>query len=91
MVTEMTEAQREIKLYELKPDVYIYLPIVMFILVLISLLLRVYTRAILIKAFGLDDWLLLLAFVSLPLSLDIRWTNTDIHGSRYFTLATSQP
>lgn len=60
-----SEAAQEVAAIGLRPDAFIALPIVLLILAGIAVSLRVYVRAFMTKSFGLDDWLLLFAFVSI--------------------------
>ncbi|KAF2148600.1 hypothetical protein K461DRAFT_298000 [Myriangium duriaei CBS 260.36] len=58
----MSQAAEEIAKYGLKPDAYMGLTSFAIILVAVILSLRIYVRTVIIKSFGLDDWLLLLSF-----------------------------
>lgn len=78
-----SEASIEIAAYGLKPVAFIALPVVLLILAAIAVALRVYVRAILIRNFGLDDWLLLLAFVGLPSSICC-WTKYSFTNQAVF-------
>ncbi|KAF2156493.1 hypothetical protein K461DRAFT_265871 [Myriangium duriaei CBS 260.36] len=59
----MSEADKEIAAYGLKPDAYLAESIVSLFLVTIAVSLRIYVRTIVTKSFGLDDWFLLAAWV----------------------------
>ena len=61
-----TEAQAEIEQYDLHPMALIGVSAAMLFLATIPVLLRFYVRAMMLRSFGLDDWLLLLAFVRSP-------------------------
>lgn len=57
------EVASEIKAFGLKPELYIILPLVILFLVTIAISLRFYTRAIVSRSVGADDWVLLVAYI----------------------------
>lgn len=52
----------QIAFFHLRPTLLIAVPAVLLTLSTICVCLRFYVRAVMIKSFGVDDWLLLLAF-----------------------------
>lgn len=64
------EAAADIDRFKLYPRAFIAVGSILLVLAGTTVALRVYTRTRIIHAFGLDDWLLVAAFVrSLPPSL----------------------
>ena len=59
------EAEKEIALYGLAPRALIAVATIFLGLSMILLPARIYVRAGMLKSFGLDDWMLVAAFVSL--------------------------
>ena len=59
-----TTAAQEISYFGLKPELCIVLPVVLLVLATITVALRVYVRACMIRAWGLDDTFLVIAYVS---------------------------
>ena len=63
--TSAATAVIEIAQYRLHPREFVAVPATFIALATVAVSLRVYVRAAMLKTFGVDDWLLLLAFVSL--------------------------
>lgn len=57
-------AAHEIAEYRLIPRTYTGVSLVLILLATVSVCLRVYVRGFMIRTFGTDDWLLLVAYVS---------------------------
>ncbi len=50
------------------------------ILTILIVLLRTYTRAVIVKSFGLDDWIMILATVSAKKNMSTWYKATQIIG-----------
>ena len=64
MVVDNTTVTAEIQQYHLQPKAFIAIPLVFFFVATLALSLRGYVRAVVLQTLGLDDWLLLAAYVS---------------------------
>ena len=63
LMTRNAEAQKEIKEFGLEPIQLMVIPAVFVGIISLLLPLRIYVRAKMLRSYGLDDWLLLNAFV----------------------------
>lgn len=64
MASSPPSAAEQIKQYQLQPQLFIAIPSIFIVLTSFAVALRIHVRAIMLKTFGADDWLLLVAFVS---------------------------